>query len=84
MFKSVHPEYIETSLVRGRTKMLKDISKMEKEKSLFQMVFLKDNKDQSVEVEEFTEISCDLIRTRLEQGESVFITRKRTQKLRSN
>jgi hypothetical protein len=64
--------------------MLKNIPKIEKEKSLFQMVFLKDNKEQSVEVEEFTEISCDLIRTRLEQGESVFITRKRTQKLRSN
>jgi hypothetical protein len=63
--------------------MLKDVSKTEK-KPLFQMVFLKGDKDQSVEVEEFTEISCDLIRARLEQGESVFITRKSMHKLRSN
>lgn len=51
------------------------------EKPLFQLFFLKDNEDQSVEVEEVEEIDFTEVKKRLEREESVFITRKRKQKL---
>lgn len=50
-------------------------------KPLFQLFFLKDDKDQSVEVEELDEIDFEEIERRLKQGESVFITRRRKHKL---
>jgi hypothetical protein len=53
-------------------------------KLLFQLFFLKDNENQSVEIEEIEEIDFRGVKERLEQGESVFITRKRKQKLNSN
>jgi len=51
------------------------------EKLLFQLFYLKDDEDQSVEVEEVEEIDFKGVKERLEQGESVFITYKRKQKL---
>lgn len=45
-------------------------------KSLFQLFFLKDDAYQSVEIDEVTEIDFRIVEQRLEQGESVFITRK--------
>jgi hypothetical protein len=50
---------------------------LEEEKPLLQLLFLKDDKNQSVEVEEldFAKIVC-----RLNHGESVFISRKRKPK----
>jgi len=45
---------------------------------------LKDNEDQNVEVKEVEEIDFRGVKERLEQGESVFITCKRKQKLNSN
>ena len=53
-------------------------------KPLFQLFFLKHDKDQSVEVEELEEIDFAEIERRLEQGESVFITRTRKHKLRKS
>jgi hypothetical protein len=53
-------------------------------KLLFQLFFLKDNENQSVEIEEVEEIDFRGVKERLEQGESVFITRKCKQKLNSN
>jgi hypothetical protein len=51
------------------------------EKPLFQLFFLKDDEDQSIKVEEVEEIDFRKIKKHLEKGESVFITRKRKQKL---
>ena len=54
------------------------------EKLLFQLFFLKNDEDQNVEVKEVEEIDFRGVKERLEQGESVFITYKRKQKLNSN
>ena len=53
----------------------------DEKKPLFQLFFLKHDKDQSVEVEELEEIDFEEIERRLEQGESVFITCRRKHKL---
>ena len=50
-------------------------------KPLFQLFFLRNNENQSVKVEEVEEIDFEEVKKRLEQGESVFITHKRKQKL---
>jgi len=54
------------------------------EKLLFQLFYLKDDEDQSVEVEEVQEIDFSEVKKRVGQGESVFITSKSKQKLNSN
>lgn len=51
------------------------------EKPLFQLFFLKNNEDQSVEVEELEEIDFKEVKEHLEQGESVFITLKRRERV---
>ena len=53
---------------------------MEEEKTLLQLLFLKDDKNQSVEVEEVKELDFAKIMCRLNHGESVFISRKRKPK----
>ena len=45
------------------------------------MFFLKDDEKQSVEVKEVEEIDFIEVKKHIEQGESVFITRKRKQEL---
>ena len=60
--------------------VLRNVIKVNEEKQLFQLFFLKDDEDQSVEIEEVEEIDFREIKNRLKQGESVFITRKRKQK----
>jgi hypothetical protein len=54
---------------------------IDEEKPLFQMFFLRNNEDQSVEVEEVKEIDFRKVKEHLEQGESVFITLKRKEKV---
>ncbi len=54
------------------------------EGSLFQLFFLKEDEDQSVEVEEVEEIDFAELKKHIERGESVFITRKREEKLDAN
>ena len=61
--------------------VLRNVIEVNEEKPLFQLFFLKDDEDQRVEVEEVEEIDFRGVKKRLEQGESVFITRKRKQKL---
>jgi hypothetical protein len=56
----------------------------EEEKPKFQLIFLKDDEDQSVEVVEVEKIVFKELEKRLEQGESVFITRKQKKKLKPN
>jgi len=53
-------------------------------KLLFQLFFLKDDEDQNVEVVEGEEIDFREVKKHLKQGESVFITCKREQKLDPN
>jgi len=48
---------------------------------VFQLFFLINNKNQDIEVVEVSEINFTEVKRRLEKGESVFITRKREQKL---
>jgi len=50
----------------------------------FQLIFLKDDKDQSVEVVEVEKIVFTEVEKRLERGESVFITRKQKKKMKPN
>jgi len=61
--------------------VLRNVFEVNEEKPLFQLFFLKDDEDQSIEVEEVEEINFRKIKTHLERGESVFITSKRKQKL---
>ena len=55
--------------------------KSNRENSVFQLFFLLDDEDQDIEVVEVEEIDLTEVKKRLEKGESVFITRKRKQKL---
>jgi len=54
------------------------------EKPVFQLFFLEDDEDQSIEVIEVEEIDFTEVKKHIERGESVFITHKRKQKLNSN
>jgi hypothetical protein len=56
----------------------------EEEKPKFQLIFLKDDEDQSVEVVEVEKIVFTEVEKHLEQGESVFITHKHKKKLKPN
>ena len=56
-------------------------TKVYEKRSLFQLFFLKDDEDQSVEIEEVEEIDFAEVKKHVERGESVFITRKREEKL---
>ena len=56
----------------------------EEEKPKFQLIFLKDDEDQSVEVVEVEKIVFTEVEKHLEQGESVFITTKQKKKLKPN
>ncbi|MDH5375881.1 MAG: hypothetical protein OEW95_08725 [Candidatus Bathyarchaeota archaeon] len=60
--------------------MLRSNFQVNKDKSMFQLLFLKDDENQSVEVEEVEEIDFRKVKEHLEQGESVFITTKRKEK----
>ena len=60
--------------------VLRNFGEVSEERPLFQLFFLKDDENQSVEVEEVKEINFEEVRKRLERGESVFITRKGRQR----
>jgi len=64
--------------------MLRNVVEVNEEKHLFQLFFLKDDENQSVEVVEVEEIDFREVKRRLKQGESVFMTHKRKQKLYPN
>ena len=61
--------------------MLKKIIQVNEERQIFQLFFLRNNKNQSVEVEEVQEIDFRKVKEHLIQGESVFITPKRKVRL---
>ena len=51
------------------------------EKSLYQVIFLKNNRHRGVYIEEVEEIDFEELREHLQRGESVFITSRPDQKL---
>lgn len=59
--------------------VLRKVIESNEEKPLFQLFFLKDDEEQSIEVEEVEKINFIEVENRLKQGESVFITCKRKQ-----
>jgi len=61
--------------------VLRNVTETNEEKPLFQLFFLKNNEEQSIEVVEVEEIDFTEVKKRLERGESVFITLKRKQEL---
>ena len=64
--------------------VLRNVVEVNEEKPLFQLFFLKDDEDRSVEVKEVEEVDFGEVERRLKQGESVFITRKRKQELNTS
>jgi len=59
--------------------ILRNTTEVNEEKLLFQLFFLKNDDDMGVEVEEVEEIDFKAVKRHIEQGESVFITRRRKQ-----
>ena len=59
--------------------MLRNVIKFSEKKVPFLLFFLKDDEDQSVEVEEVEEVDFKTVKRHLEEGESVFIAPKRKQ-----
>ena len=55
-----------------------------KKETHLQLFFLKNDETQNVEVVEVDEIDLEEVKSRLERGESVFITRKQEQKSEMN
>jgi hypothetical protein len=62
-----------------KNKMPKTVIENKKKEAPFQLFFLKNDATQNVEVVELNEINFEEVKTHLERGESVFITRKREQ-----
>jgi len=63
--------------------MLRELLEVNKKNTkLYQVLFLKNDGDQSVEVEEVEQIDFVKIKEHLERGDSVFITNRRTQKIK--
>jgi hypothetical protein len=63
----------------AKNKMPKTVIKNKKKETAFQLFFVKNNEDQDVEVIELNEINFEEVKSHLERGDSVFITRKREQ-----
>ncbi len=60
-----------------------NIFETNKETIIFQLFFLQ-NKDLNIEVVEIKKINFEEVKSRIERGESVFITRKNKQKMDLN
>jgi len=63
-----------------KNEMARNIMENKKKENPLQLFFLKNDETQNVEVVEVDEIDFEEVKSRLERGESVFITRKREQK----
>ena len=60
--------------------MMRNVIENKKKETPFHIFFLKNDKNQSVEVAEVDEIDFEEVKSRLERGESVYITRKQEKK----
>jgi len=63
-----------------KNEMPRNIMENKKKDAPLQLFFLKNDETQNVEVVEVDEIDFEEVKSRLEKGESVFITRKQEQK----
>ena len=63
-----------------KNEMLRNIMENKKKETSLQLFFLKNDETQNVEVVEVDEIDFEEVKSRLEKGESIFITRKQEQK----
>jgi len=62
--------------------MMKRLLKIKRRKPRnFQVLFLKNDSSQDVEAQDFEQVDFLAVQQHLEQGESVFITSKRSQKI---
>jgi hypothetical protein len=61
--------------------MFSKVLDLKKEKSIFQVLFLRNDPSQAVEVHEVDEVDFSTIQASLENGDSVFITSNRSQKI---
>ena len=62
-----------------KNEMSRNIMKNRKKETPIQLFFLKNDETQNVEVVEVNEIDFEEVKSRLERGESIFITRKQEQ-----
>ena len=62
-----------------KNEMSRNIMKNRKKETPIQLFFLKNDETQNVEVVEVDEIDFEEVKSRLERGESIFITRKQEQ-----
>ena len=60
--------------------MWRNVMENKKKETHLQLFFLKNDETQNVEVVEVDEIDFEEVKSRLEKGESMFITRKQEQK----
>jgi len=61
---------------------MSSIKEIGKRNPLFQLIFLREDDDECVEVEEAEYVDFAEVKKRLENGESVFIVRKQVEKLK--
>jgi len=62
-----------------KNEMPRNVMENKKKETPLQLFFLKNDEPQNVEVIEVDEIDFEEVKSRLEKGESVFITRKQEQ-----
>jgi len=63
-----------------KNEMSRNVMENKKKSASLQLFFLKNDENQNVEVVEVDEIDFEEVKSRLEKGESVFITQKQEQK----
>jgi hypothetical protein len=63
-----------------KKEMPRNVIENKKKETSLQLFFLKNDEPQNVEVIEADEIDFEEVKSRLEKGESIFITRKQEQK----
>ena len=63
-----------------KNEMSRNVMENKKKETPLQLFFLKNDETQNVEVVEVDKIDFEEVKSRLENGESVFITRKQEQK----
>lgn len=80
-FKSTHAEI---RFGWGKKLISRKFVENYEEKTLFRLFILKNNENQSVIVEEVDKIDYSKVKQRVEQGDSIFITRGRKEKAKTN
>lgn len=58
-----------------------NIARELEKKPVFQLIFLREDENQGVEVKEVDEIDFEEVKMRVENGDSVFITRRENEKI---